>query len=93
MLSGTVLIGLIVPGSMRPSVVLWQRLYLRPLPHQHASLAAGRTAGGWAAAGLFTLTRLRGMRLLYPSKSPVAVSLNEVVPIAVLAETSNRYCD
>jgi hypothetical protein len=59
MCAGTESIGLIVPGSMRPSVVLWQRLYLRPLPHQHASLAAGRTAGGCAAAGLFTLTRLR----------------------------------
>ena len=53
--------GLIVPGSMRPSVVLWQRLYLRPLPHQQASLAAGRTAGGRAAAGLFTLPRLRAI--------------------------------
>ena len=34
------------PGSTRPSVRLWQRLYLRPLPHQHGSLAWGSTAGG-----------------------------------------------
>lgn len=39
--------GLTTPGWMRPSVPLWQRLYLRPDPHQHGSLAVGRTAGGW----------------------------------------------
>jgi hypothetical protein len=30
---------------MRPSVPLWHRLYLRPLPHQHGSLEAGSTSG------------------------------------------------
>ena len=45
MWSGTSRIGLIVPGSTRPSVRLWHRLYFRPLPHQHGSLAWGSTAG------------------------------------------------
>src|SRR6516225_4147318 len=31
-------IGLTRPGSTRPAVSLWQRLYLRPLPHQQGSL-------------------------------------------------------
>lgn len=32
---------------MRPSVPLWQRLYLRPDPHQHGSFAAGSVCGAW----------------------------------------------
>jgi hypothetical protein len=31
---------------------LWQRLYLRPLPHQQGSLACGSTAGGWALCSI-----------------------------------------
>ncbi|MEY4401891.1 MAG: hypothetical protein RL072_1756, partial [Actinomycetota bacterium] len=30
----------------RPSSGLWQRLYLRPLPHQQASFPEGNTFGG-----------------------------------------------
>lgn len=56
MWAGTVRMGLTMPGWMRPSVPLWQRLYLRPDPHQHGSLAVGRTAGGW-----FMGEMLRGM--------------------------------
>ena len=41
--------GLTTPGSTRPSERLWQRLYLRPLPHQHGSLACGRVVGGLAS--------------------------------------------
>ena len=36
------------PGSTRPSLRLWHRLYFRPLPHQHGSLACGRVEGGLA---------------------------------------------
>jgi hypothetical protein len=43
--AGTDLIGLTNPGRMRPSDFLWQRLYLRPLPHQQASFAAGSVVG------------------------------------------------
>src|SRR2546423_13581533 len=38
------LIGIDVAGPL----ALWHRLNLRPLPHQHGSLALGRTAGAWA---------------------------------------------
>jgi hypothetical protein len=43
--SGTARRGLTTPGCTRPSVGRWQRLYLRPLPHQQGSPAAGSTAG------------------------------------------------
>lgn len=46
MWSGTLRVGLTIPGRTRPSSERWQRLYLRPLPHQHGSLEAGRAAGG-----------------------------------------------
>jgi len=46
MWSGTLRIGLTIPCNTRPSSGLWHRLYLRPLPHQHISLAAGSTFGG-----------------------------------------------
>lgn len=46
MWAGTERIGLITPGRTRPSSGLWQRLYLRPLPHQQASFAWGSEAGG-----------------------------------------------
>ncbi len=49
MWSGTERIGLMTPCSTRPSIGLWQRLYLRPLPHQHSSLASGGTVGGKVA--------------------------------------------
>src|SRR5438309_11393009 len=51
-------------GWVAPRSARWQRLNLRPLPHQHGSLAFGRRAGGvcvvitinataaWAASGL-----------------------------------------
>ena len=42
-----------MPGVMRPSSPLWQRLYLRPEPHQQSSLDWGRTAGA--------LARVRGV--------------------------------
>src|SRR3954447_24438243 len=45
--AGTVRIGDTTPGSTRPSDRLWQRLYLRPLPHQHGSLAWGNSTGAW----------------------------------------------
>ena len=35
--AGTGRIGLTSWGTTRPSRGLWQRLYLRPLPHQHRS--------------------------------------------------------
>ena len=38
MCGGTVRIGPTRPGRTRPPDALWQRLYLRPLPHQHGSL-------------------------------------------------------
>jgi hypothetical protein len=44
--AGTVRIGLTTPGRTLPSSGLWQRLYLRPLPHQQDSFAAGGIAGG-----------------------------------------------
>ena len=44
--AGTVRIGLTAPGRTLPSSGLWQRLYLRPLPHQQDSFAAGGIAGG-----------------------------------------------
>src|SRR5262245_48885222 len=37
MCSGTDRIGLTTPGTTRPASGLWQRLYLRPLPHQQRS--------------------------------------------------------
>src|SRR5205823_2325875 len=43
MWGGTVRSGLTRPGSTRPSIVLWQRLYLRPLPHQHGSFDLSAT--------------------------------------------------
>jgi hypothetical protein len=46
MCAGTLRMGLMTPCCTRPSVGLWQRLYLRPLPHQQASFACGSTAGG-----------------------------------------------
>src|ERR687889_222118 len=49
MWAGTSRIGLTVPGSTRPSDRLWQRLYLRPLPHQQGSLACGRVVGALAS--------------------------------------------
>src|SRR6478752_5568036 len=45
MWSGTVRIGDTAPCSTRPSERLWQRLYLRPLPHQQGSFACGSRAG------------------------------------------------
>jgi hypothetical protein len=48
MWSGTLRMGLTTPGSTRPSSGRWQRLYLRPLPHQQGSLAEGRASGGVA---------------------------------------------
>ena len=47
MWSGTARIGLTTPCSTRPSSGLWQRLYLRPLPHQHGvvRLRAARSGG------------------------------------------------
>jgi hypothetical protein len=42
-----------MPGAMRPSSPLWQRLYLRPEPHQQSSLDWGRTIGA--------LARVRGV--------------------------------
>ena len=47
MWSGTVRIGETAPCSTRPSERLWHRLYLRPLPHQHGSLACGSSGGGF----------------------------------------------
>jgi hypothetical protein len=46
MCSGTARIGLTMPFNTRPSSGLWQRLYLRPLPHQHTSFADGSVFGG-----------------------------------------------
>ena len=46
--AGTDRIGDTNPGMIRPSVFLWQRLYLRPLPHQHTSFAAGNVDGAVA---------------------------------------------
>ena len=43
--AGTDRIGVTNPGRIRPSDFLWQRLYLRPLPHQQASFAAGSVVG------------------------------------------------
>ena len=58
MWSGTGRRGLTMPCITRPSSGLWQRLYLRPLPHQHASLACGRVDGGWAFCNIgFSVTR------------------------------------
>ena len=57
MWSGTDRRGLTTPGSTRPSRGLWQRLYLRPLPHQHGSFAVGSTAGG--VLSVVTPKRLR----------------------------------
>ena len=37
MWAGTTRSGLIRPGWTFPSAVRWQRLNLRPLPHQHGS--------------------------------------------------------
>ena len=48
MCGGTVRIGVTTPCSTRPSVRRWHRLYLRPLPHQHGSLACGNSSGGLA---------------------------------------------
>ena len=45
MWEGTVRIGATIPGTTRPSMPLWHRLYLRPEPHQQGSLDCGRTAG------------------------------------------------
>ncbi len=42
--SGTVLIGEMVPCRMGVEAPLWQRLYFLPLPHQQASFAFGRPA-------------------------------------------------
>ena len=53
MCAGTVRIGEMMPGAMRPSSPLWHRLYLRPEPHQQSSLDWGRTAGA--------LARVRGV--------------------------------
>ena len=53
MCAGTVRMGEMMPGEMRPSSPLWQRLYLRPEPHQQSSLDWGRTAGA--------LARVRGV--------------------------------
>ena len=53
-LAGTERIGLMTPCSIRPSVPLWQRLYLRPLPHQHGSFEAGSISGA-----VFIQQRLR----------------------------------
>ena len=53
MCAGTVRMGEISPGAMRPSRPLWQRLYLRPEPHQQSSFDWGRTAGA--------LARVRGV--------------------------------
>ena len=47
MWAGTVSIGLTMPGRMRPSVPRWQRLYLRPLPHQQGSFEVGSRSGAW----------------------------------------------
>src|SRR5918994_1328759 len=71
MWGGTVRIGETMPGSTRPSVRLWQRLYLRPLPHQHGSFACGNVPGGLAivrirSSSLRTIvatTTLRSSRL------------------------------
>ena len=50
MFAGTVRMGEMMPGEMRPSSPLWQRLYLRPEPHQQSSFDWGRTAGALARA-------------------------------------------
>jgi hypothetical protein len=63
MVSGTLRIGVTTPGSTRPSDFLWQRLYLRPLPHQHASFAFGKMAGAVAVTDMgfrIGVSRVRG---------------------------------
>ena len=62
-------IGLTTPGSTLPSVRLWQRLYFRPLPHQHGSLAWGSTAG---ALGRELVTTDIGSRIRSPAATPDA---------------------
>jgi hypothetical protein len=46
-------------------------LYFRPLPHQHASLAAGSTEGGWVGA-LLTQIRLRDEKTVNHLKRDIA---------------------
>src|SRR4029079_17468676 len=60
--AGTVRIGDTTPGSTRPSDRLWQRLYLRPLPHQHGSLAWGNTTGAWESVCIGSQDRARPRR-------------------------------
>ena len=45
MWSGTVAHRVTSPWQTRPSDFLWQRLYFRPLPHQHGSFALGSVEG------------------------------------------------
>ena len=54
MCSGTLRIGETEPCRTRPSERLWQRLYLRPLPHQQGSLACGSRAGASATVRIRT---------------------------------------
>src|SRR5215468_12503542 len=48
---GTSRIGLTRPGWTRPSLARWQRLYLRPLPHQQGSLDLSRRGAAEADVG------------------------------------------
>ena len=70
MWAGTSRIGLTMPGAMRPSVVRWQRLYLRPLPHQQGSLACSGT--GSASTGEVTGPGYASCRPAPPSAPPSA---------------------
>src|SRR5438874_13778843 len=63
MCGGTVRLGLCRPGVMgadeapADAVPLWQRLYFRPLPHQHGSLAFSSRVGA-----VLTCSRVGGPR-------------------------------
>ena len=48
---GTGRIGLTSWARMRPSSGLWQRLYFRPLPHQHKSFECRAIVGVAMPAG------------------------------------------